>query len=117
MGPGFGHHLAVRADFRGGGLPAGRTGMEAFLIPFGNFPVRFLLFGLTIQKGQVKGMLGSRRFGFQAIQGVFVSQHLGAFGHGAFIHDVIDVMDDRIGRDFPLGQAIQGLDLPGESAE
>ncbi len=57
---GFGHHLAVGADFRGRRLPADGAGAEVLTILFGNLAGCFMLFGLTIQKGQIEGMLGSR---------------------------------------------------------
>ena len=62
-------------------------------------------------------MFGPRRVGLQSIQGVFVSQQLGALGHRAFLHDVVDVMDNRIGGDFTLRQAIQGFDFLGKPSE
>lgn len=41
-------------------------------------------------------MLGSRRIGLELIQHVFIGEHLGSLGHGAFIYNVVYVMDDRI---------------------
>ena len=49
------------------------------------------------------------------IQDPFIGEHLGAFSHLAFIHDVVNVMDDRIRGDFPFGEPMEGLHLFGKT--
>ena len=100
---GFGHHFAVRADRGRGGVTTRLAGMKPALVLLGDGAGIFLpLGGLPIQKFQIKGVLGAGRLGLQLIQDPFIGEHLGSLGHRAFIHDVVNVMDDRIRGDFPF---------------
>ena len=113
---GFGHHFAVRADRGRGGLTTRLAGMEPVLVLVGYSLGIFLpLFGLPIQKFQIEGVLGAGRIGLQLIQDPFIGEHLGAFGHRAFIHDVVNAMDDRIRGNFPFRQPMKGLHLFGKT--
>ena len=107
---GFGHHVAVRADRGRGGLTTRLAGMKPASVLLGQGLGIFLpLLGLPIQKFQIKGMLGTGRLGLQLIQDAFIGEHLGAFRHRAFIHDVVNVMDDRIRGGFPFGEPREGF--------
>ena len=99
-GLGLCHHLAVGADFSGGGLTAGRARVEDGPVFLRHGGCRRLLLALLFKKAPIERLLRAWRLGLQTIQDLLVLEHLGALGHGAFLDDVIDPVQDRIGREF-----------------
>ncbi|MCG3776284.1 MAG: hypothetical protein JW395_3137 [Nitrospira sp.] len=73
-----------------------------------------LLLTLLVEKAPVEGLLRARRFGLQTIQDFLVLEHFGALRHGAFLDNVIDPVQDRIGGEFSFREPEQGLHLLGK---
>ena len=84
---------------------------EGALILFGHGFGSGLGLGLFVQKPPVETLLGTGGFCFQPVEHFLVENHFRALGHGTFLDDVVDAIDDGIGRDFPFGEAAEGFDL------
>ena len=109
-----GHKPTVRAGLGRGGLSTEGTGVQGQAIFFhdGHWrPGRAKLF----EKSPVKHLFGARRLGFQAIQYILIEKRARSLRHWTFLNNIVDSIQDAIGCQFALSQAIQGLYRFGKS--
>ncbi len=70
---------------------------------------------LFLQKTPVEVLFGAGGFRFQSVQHFLVQEGARAFGHGTFIHDVIDPIQDAVGGEFSFRQPIERFHFFGKS--
>src|SRR6188508_846468 len=111
-----GHKLTVGTSLGRGGLATDGTGVQGRAIFFRDSRKRL---GRTrlLKKPPIKHLFGAGRFGFQAIQDLLVEEGAGALSHWALLHNIVDSIQDAIGCQFALGQAIERFHFLGESID
>ena len=114
-GLGSRHHLAVGADLGGRGLAARCAGVEDGPVFLRHGGRSGLLLALLLEEPPVECLFRAGRLGFQTIQDFLVLEHLGALGHRAFLDDVIDAVQHRIGREFSFREPVEGFHLLGKT--